>query len=446
MKKRVIAFSLTLCLLAGLLVLPVSAANPANVYSYLKSYAMSGTHNSDKTIYKNLFYTDEYEEEYFIVEYYTSEGWVYITRDGRNYTVSLVLKPDMSLPYDVEVRTEYGNGAGTLPHPERYTEKTNLTLDYFVGYSQTHAEEAEKTLSLHFPDLLEYLLLVIDAGGYSLKDLRFSKFTRHTVHIDRQQSLVTPPTCSEPGTARFVCKLCGRQIVKEVPPTGIHSWRLEELLYEGATAHESYASYVCTVCGQSKRSRLCAGEIFTDMPKEGNWAHDSIDWANFSGITGGKSATRFAPKDSCTREQIVTFLWKAAGAPEPSSTNNPFTDIKSGKYYYKAVLWAVESGITGGVSKDQFGLGRPCTREQAMSFLWKACASPEPGSAENPFTDIKEDKYYYKAILWAVENHITGGVDATHFGVGKACTRAQILTFLYKACELLSAVTLPEEA
>ena len=446
MKKRVIAFSLTLCLLAGLLVLPVSAANPANVYSYLKSYAMSGTHNSDKTIYKNLFYTDEYEEEYFIVEYYTSEGWVYITRDGRNYTVSLVLKPDMGLPYDVEVRTEYGNGAGTLPHPERYTEKTDLTLDYFVGYSQTHAEEAEKTLSLHFPDLLEYLLLVIDAGGYSLKDLRFSKFTRHTVHIDRQQSLVTPPTCSEPGTARFVCKLCGRQIVKEVPPTGSHRWRPEDLIYEGATSHESYASYVCTVCGQSKRSRLCAGEIFADMPKEGNWAHDPIDWAYFNGISSGKTANTFAPKATVTRAEVVSFLYKAMGSPEPAITENPFTDVAEGKYYYNPVLWAVGAGVTTGATPTSFAPRRNCTRAQIVCFLWNAAGKPEPVTQENPFPDVSENKYYYKAVLWAYENNITGGVSATAFGPSRVCTRAQTVTFLYKAYELLTADPLLEEA
>ena len=150
-------------------------------------------------------------------------------------------------------------------------------------------------------------------------------------------------------------------------------------------------------------------------------------------VTGGTDATHFGPNKNCTREQIVTFLWKAAGAPEPTSTTNSFTDVKPGKYYYKAVLWAVENNVTGGVSDTLFGVGRPCKREQAVTFLWKACGSPEPRTSESPFTDVQPGKYYFKPVLWAVENGITGGVSATLFGVGRTCTRAQIVTFLYKA-------------
>ncbi len=131
----------------------------------------------------------------------------------------------------------------------------------------------------------------------------------------------------------------------------------------------------------------------------------------------------------------MTFLWKAAGAPEPSSTNNPFTDVKSSKYYYKAVLWAVQNGITNGISADKFGVGQPCKREQVVTFLWKTAGAPDPETTENPFTDVKEGKYYYKAVMWAVENKITSGVSADKFGVGQTCTRGQIVTFLYKYME-----------
>jgi len=174
--------------------------------------------------------------------------------------------------------------------------------------------------------------------------------------------------------------------------------------------------------------------IFTDV-KEGKYYYEPVLWAYYHDpqITGGISDTEFGPSKTCTREQIVTFLWKAMGAPEPKTTVNPFEDVKSTKYFYKAVLWAVESGITGGVDATHFGVGKPCTREQAMTFLWKACGSPEPASTDNPFVDVKSTKYFYKPVLWAVENGITGGADATHFGVGKPCTRGQIVTFLYKA-------------
>ena len=171
---------------------------------------------------------------------------------------------------------------------------------------------------------------------------------------------------------------------------------------------------------------------FTDVPK-GRFFYEPVLWAfhHDPQITNGTDDTHFSPNKDCTREQIVTFLWKAAGAPEPETTENPFTDVKAGRFYYKAVLWAVENKITNGVSADKFGIGQACKREQAVTFLWNAAGSPEPESAENPFTDVKEGRFYYKAVLWAVENKITNGVSANQFGVGKSCTRGQIVTFLY---------------
>lgn len=174
---------------------------------------------------------------------------------------------------------------------------------------------------------------------------------------------------------------------------------------------------------------------FSDVPAN-KYFYLPVIWASHSNplITGGTDATHFSPDKTCTREQIVTFLWKSAGAPDwfDENTTNPFTDVKPGKYYEKAVLWAVERGITGGVSANKFGVGKPCTREQAVSFLWKNAGSPEPETEECPFSDVQKGKYYYKAVLWAVENGITGGVGGGKFGVGKPCTRAQIVTFIYK--------------
>ncbi len=157
------------------------------------------------------------------------------------------------------------------------------------------------------------------------------------------------------------------------------------------------------------------------------WAieHDPV-------ITSGVDETHFGPKNTCTREQIVTFLWKACGEPEPQTTVNPFTDVKPGKYYYKAVLWAVENGITSGVGDGLFGGGQGCTRAQAMTFLWISYGSPMPTGTDCPFTDVKPGKYYYNAVLWAVENGVTSGMDANTFGTSVTCTRAQIITFLYK--------------
>lgn len=174
--------------------------------------------------------------------------------------------------------------------------------------------------------------------------------------------------------------------------------------------------------------------IFSDV-KPSAYYYDAVLWAveHNPQITSGSGDGKFSPNATCTREQIVTFLWNANGKPEPSSTTNPFSDVQSGKYYYKAVLWAVEKGITGGVEKNRFGVGDPCTRAQAMTFLWISRGRPEPTTTTNPFSDVPENSYYYKAVLWAVKKGITGGIGNGQFGPNEICTRAQIVTFLYKA-------------
>ncbi|MBQ6946703.1 MAG: S-layer homology domain-containing protein, partial [Clostridia bacterium] len=170
---------------------------------------------------------------------------------------------------------------------------------------------------------------------------------------------------------------------------------------------------------------------FVDVKKK-DYFYDAVLWAVDNGITAGATKTSFAPNDPCTRGQIVTFLWRAAGCPEPKSSKNPFTDVKKSDYYYKAVLWAVENNITAGATKTTFAPKSPCTRGQIAAFLWRAAGCPEPKSGNNPFTDVKKKDFYYKAVLWAVENGITAGTTKTTFGPNESCTRGQIVTFLYR--------------
>ena len=177
----------------------------------------------------------------------------------------------------------------------------------------------------------------------------------------------------------------------------------------------------------------CVGRAFEDMPKKNNWAHNAIDWAVFHGITSGTDSTHFSPKASCTRGQVVTFLWRANGSPEPLMLDCPFEDVKSNAFYYKAVLWAVEKGITTGTSDTTFKPKAECTRAQVVTFLWRSEGSPEPRSTGTQFTDLKENASYYKAVLWAVENEITTGASATIFKPKGICTRAHTVTFLYRA-------------
>ena len=127
----------------------------------------------------------------------------------------------------------------------------------------------------------------------------------------------------------------------------------------------------------------------------------------------------------------MTFLWRAAGEPEPSSANNPFYDVDLSDYFYKAVLWAVEKGITKGVSESSFAPDEPCTRGQVVTFLHRYAGTPAAASGSNPFSDVAQD-YYYDAVLWAVDQQITTGTTETTFAPGDSCNRAQIVTFLYR--------------
>lgn len=169
---------------------------------------------------------------------------------------------------------------------------------------------------------------------------------------------------------------------------------------------------------------------FEDV-KENDYYYDSVLWAYKNGITSGTDETHFQPNKTCTRAQTVTFLWRAMGEPEPDNTSNPFTDINSSKYYYKAVLWAYQNGIVNGMTKTTFCPNNTVTRGQTVTFLWRAEGQPD-ATISNPFTDVKSDNYYYKAVLWAYENGITSGVTKTSFEPTEACTRAQVVTFLYR--------------
>ena len=169
---------------------------------------------------------------------------------------------------------------------------------------------------------------------------------------------------------------------------------------------------------------------FQDVPWDAYYLAPVL-WANTYGITTGTSGTTFSPDDPCTRGQVVTFLWRAAGCPEPETRDNPFTDVAEADYFYKAVLWAVENGITNGMSDTSFAPAAPCTRAQVATFLWRAAGEPETESQSHSFTDIEKD-YYYDAVLWAVDFGITNGTSDTTFSPANTCTRAQIVTFLYR--------------
>jgi uncharacterized protein YjdB len=170
---------------------------------------------------------------------------------------------------------------------------------------------------------------------------------------------------------------------------------------------------------------------FTDLTQD--WYQDAVVWAVKKGVTTGITATTFAPNKDCTRAMVVTFLWRAAGSPEPKSTTTVFRDVDVNEYYAKAVAWAVENGITNGTSATAFSPNATCTRAQVATFLWRAANKPQPQSATTTFTDLKAGEYYETAVIWGAETGIIKGMSTTAFKPNDTCTRAQVVTFLYRA-------------
>lgn len=192
----------------------------------------------------------------------------------------------------------------------------------------------------------------------------------------------------------------------------------------GAMVETSSGTASVGISGINESSR------FTDIDSE-EYYFEPILWAQDTNVTAGVTGTTLDPNGNCPRGQVIEFLWRALGSPEPKSTNNPFTDVSSSDSYYKAVLWAYENDVTNGTSADVFSPNDTCTRGQVMTFLWRAKDKPA-ASGGNLFTDVEEGEYYEVAVNWAVEESITNGTSTTTFSPHATCTRAQILTFLYR--------------
>lgn len=173
-----------------------------------------------------------------------------------------------------------------------------------------------------------------------------------------------------------------------------------------------------------------SGMPFVDVVK-GTYYYEPVEWGYNKGIVSGVDATHFAPDQSCTRAQVVTFLWRAAGKPTPKSVQTPFTDVKAGSFYSEAAAWAYENGIVKGTTETTFSPNATVTRAQFVSFLWRYENCPE-ASLANPFSDVPSTAYYAQAVLWAAENGVTVGTGNGTFAPNAPCTRAQVVTFLYR--------------
>ena len=186
------------------------------------------------------------------------------------------------------------------------------------------------------------------------------------------------------------------------------------------------------LAGMLPMTAAAASTPFSDVA-DTDWFANPVLWAVEEGITSGISPTQFGPNNPCTRAQVVTFLWAAEGKPEPGSTNNPFTDVPNDAWYAKPVLWAVERGITGGTSETTFSPDQQCTRAQIVTFLYAAAGKPNVDTSSGEFSDVSASDWFVKPVLWAKANDITGGTGPNTFGPNNICTRGQVVTFLFKA-------------
>ncbi len=230
---------------------------------------------------------------------------------------------------------------------------------------------------------------------------------------DPQPARVKAPTCTESGyTGDLICTRCGdmTQIGKTV-----------------AAAGHKFFGGVCSVCGTKGAEAV---PEFDDV-KPGAFYFDAVQWAVENGITNGTGKNTFSPNDVCSRYQIVMFLWRAAGQPEAKAAVS-FADVKPGDIFYEAVQWAVERGITKGTSSTSFSPFAPCTRGQIVTFLYRSAGSPKVSGACN-FSDVSSGSFCHDAVIWASSEGITNGTSAGRFSPNEGCTRAQVVTFLYRA-------------
>ena len=232
-------------------------------------------------------------------------------------------------------------------------------------------------------------------------------------HTHKYVETVTKPTCTEKGYTTYTCSVCNDSYKGS---------------YTDALGH-SYVGGVCTRCN-AKDPDYKPAVSFVDVPSDAFYAN-AVKWAVENGITEGVGNNRFDPNGQCTRGQVVTFLWRAAGKPTVSA-NVSFSDVQPGAFYYEAVKWAVANGITTGVGGNRFAPNDSCTRGQVVTFLHRAENSPGVSSVSS-FTDVPATAFYYNAVNWAVANGITNGTGNGRFSPNDTCTRGQVVTFLYRA-------------
>ena len=251
-----------------------------------------------------------------------------------------------------------------------------------------------------------------------------------------EPEVVLENTCTEDGLAVYRCHGYGvncetsfDQVV--LPATGHALFSVNQYILKPTATKPGIGMGTCSRCGLIGVEQEVP-PIFSDVTGDAFYS-EPLDYCYAKGWVSGVSANAFAPGSACARAQVVTFLWRAAGSPEPESKVNPFVDVKESDFYYTAVLWAVEEGITAGADATHFNPMGVCNRAQVVTFLHRALGEPAAVASVNPFIDVPGDAWYAVPVLWALEQGITTGVSETTFGTLDICNRAQLVTFLYRA-------------
>ena len=373
---------------------------------------------------------------------YSFENW-YISSDG-GITLDTIYDFDTQRTSDITLYAKWTPVTYSITHvlnggivdgtnPVEYTiESEDITLinpnkpgNIFKGWTGTDLTDPE-------------LVVTIPTGSVGNRIYTANwEPVRPTGSKRPTQYSVTAGT-SENGTVEFDYRYAeyGQEVTITVTPD--EGYVLETIRVTDRYGEEVEISYIKdgTYVFEMPRGAVDVYVVFTKEVTfkdvdEKDYFYDAVMWAVANGVTSGTSADNFSPDATCTRAQTVTFLWNAAGKPEPKATDCPFVDVAPTAYYYKAVLWAVEEGITAGTSATTFGPDKTVTRGQNVTFLWKFADKPSVDD-DSKFSDVTEANYYHDAVVWAKEEGITAGTSATTFGPEAPCTRGQIVTFLYR--------------
>ena len=400
---------------------PVSQASSTFDYVNIQEYLSGKTVSVQESISDNIF--DTTLSSYTL----TAENGDYVEfRDGKYISGTMELGLNLFVEGDGTATADFvlpDSGSYTIAVPENSAGEISLLLgDYYVsadseGLKNFKVTDDGQIIISSDRAASQTLSITSDALGNSWNSVTVSGTdTGLTVDVGDEKVTVASDSnisATVTGSNVFTQKASTAQTVSVTPA--------------GVTVSTSSGSLTTDETLEDPAS----SNPFTDVPADAYY-HDAVLWAVENGITSGTSATTFSPNAACTRAQAVTFLWRAAGSPEPGIAENPFTDVASDSYYYKAVLWAVEKGITSGTSATTFSPNVTCSRAQIVTFLWRGQQSPSV-STSGAFTDVSADAYYAKAVDWAVSEGITSGTSATTFSPNANCTRAQIVTFLWRA-------------